>query len=136
MPKIIFEDKIDPITCSEVERTHTIYYASGDYGDQYNQYIPHEVCSYSTTISYDDIKRIRNSDFRVIGHNNKTLYNNCIMVRISTDQNKNISKIYFEPRSRNTFSVPRHQLLFFDTSNMPYEHVNCHSHESCGFQSQ
>ena len=132
MPKIIFEDKIDPIECSEVENTHTIYYTS----NYENQCVPREVCSYCITISYNDIKRLRNTDFQVIDRNNKTLYNNCIMVRIITDHNTCICKIYFEPRSMHTFNVPRHQLLFFNTSNTPYEHVNCHSHESCGFQSR
>ena len=58
MPKIIFEDKIDPITCSEVECNASMYYTTyepqmtffreGTLVTQYSiNYIPRPVINYS-----------------------------------------------------------------------------------------
>lgn len=144
MPKIIFEDKIDPITCSEVESHVSIYYSSeieyvfGPIGSGSAQYyyetraIPHNITDYSIYISKNDGSRIRTvSPFRIINDSNETLYSNCRISHVSTENN--VIKIYFRPSYELNFH--RHQTIMFDTSNIPeLENCRCHSHESCGVQ--
>jgi len=146
MPKIVFEDKLDPIKCSEVEQHLAVYYTSepqvifreGQQMTFYStSYLPRTVIDHSIFISKDDKNRIRpNSLFRIINDSNKSIYSKCRITHMQ-DEN-NLIKICFTSQHISLrANFRRQETILFDTSNVPeVDHINCrcHSHESYDFQ--
>ena len=120
MFKIIFEDKLDPIECSEVESNVSVYYTSEPSVNLYNgsvyyRNISHNSTTYSICISKDDKNRIRGGLFRIINNSNKILYSNCCIYKTTTEND--LIKIYFRPLHNPNFR--RQQTIMFGTSNLP-----------------